>query len=584
MGSRVAKTLLAKGFFPKELPPVFSSELFADKIGKLRKLNYGEAGKKLAWTSCDSFSFPHSKVGRRTASLPNPKPFFALAELISRHWKEISSIYDQARFSFSRPKFNSKTRAVSSSNFDGYRESLVTRAAGYTYVLHADFSRYFPTIYTHAIEWAVHGKARSKANLKKRGAAKEYLWASDFDGAIQAMQDGQTQGVPIGPDTSYVVAEIMGAAIDKEFLRLHGRPVVGSRLIDDYALFFESRSAAEDAHASLVRAAAEYQIALNDEKTFVEPIGGSSKEGWVHQLREFRGATIQEQRREILRFTDLAISIVENKGVPSAARYAATVLARQTIHQRNVDLLLACMLRLVVHSADVLPVLVESIIGYHKVGYKIDKRPIVTYLGSALPRLIELGHDKESIWLIWLGICLNIKFKVAVVKAIEACSNSYILLLARFAEERGLCKGVAQSVLGAALVPDDFKSSNWLLAYEGATRGWFGWSRADVDGSILEPLAIEAISFLDFTALERSRITIKAGAPVVLGGVKPGGGGGASESWDDVDFDDLDELLDIEMDPDSYGYISDEEDEEEEEEEEEEDDDGEGVDWDALGY
>ncbi|WP_419403516.1 RNA-directed DNA polymerase [Stenotrophomonas rhizophila] len=574
MGSRVSKTLLSRGFFPKELPQVFSSESFAACIAKLRARKFGEFERKSsAWTSCDTYSFPHSKVGRRTASIPNPQPFFALAELISKNWKSIQEIYDESSFSFSRPRFNSSARAVSSSDFEGYRESLVTRASGYSYVLHADFARYFPTIYTHAIEWAVHGKAKSKSNLKKKIASREYLWASDVDAIVRFMQDGQTQGLPIGPDTSYIIAEIMGAAIDREFGRLFRAAVHGSRQIDDYALFFESRSDADRAHAMLARAAAEFQIALNDEKSYVDSLRGVSKEDWVYQLSEFNGTSVQEQRREIHRFTDLAITIAEGRGNAAAAKYAARVLARHKIHQKNIGLFVACMLRLVAYSPDALPLFVDAIIGYVRVGYKVNKEPIAIYLRSVLPRSIELGHDKEAIWLLWLGICLSMKIDVEVINAVASSACSQVILLAKLAEERGLCTGVKQSVIGGRVSAEDFRSKNWLLAYEGSVRGWFGWSPEDVQGSNLTQLANNGVRFLDLSAVNGSRINARRNVkafPANADALPEVEGDDAEiNDWDGIDFKYLDELLDIDMDPDSYGSMADRSEEEEEEEEEE---------------
>lgn len=593
MGSRVSKSLLAKGFFPKELPSIFSSKDFANSVKNLRARKFGDSKQ---WTSCDSYSMPHSKAGRRVAALANPVPFFAASELLSSNWKQIARLYQGSKFSFSRPKFNSKFRAVASSDFEGYRESLVTRASGYSYVLHADFSRYFPTLYTHAVEWSIHGKAYCKANLKKKGAAKQQLWGGALDTCLQRMQDGQTQGIPIGPDTSYIVAELMGAAIDREFLRIYGRAVVGSRLIDDYALFFESRTDAEEAHTALLRAAGEFQIALNDEKTYVETVRGGTKERWVYQLNAFGSShTAYEQRREILRYTDLAVDLTESAKKPSAARYAATVFARHTVHQKNIDLLIACLLRLAAHAPEVIPILVDAVVGYHKIGYKINKKPIETYLRTSLARMIDLGQDKESIWLLWLSICLRIRIDVLAVNAVKRTSCSFVVLLARCAQEKGLCRNVKQGVFASRLTEGAFHSKNWLLAYEGAMRGWFGWKQSDIFGSILETLAKQNVKFLDFTAEDISRITRRTSESRKQSGV--GGVGGADaeshvEDWGEVEFDDLDDLIDIDTDVDSGFYGSRENQDKDddlnelgdEDEDEDEDDDDDDLTQHPLGY
>ena len=214
MGSNVLSALLSRGFFPDELPPVWSSKQLAKKAARLGKKGFGASSTR---TSYEAYSFPHSRRGRRIAAIVNPVPFFRVCNVIAKHWSEIRKLVGTSKLSFSTPIFGGESRAIKASNFEGYRESLILRASGYSYCLHADFARFFPTIYTHAVEWATRGKKESKANLKLRAAKRVGHWGEELDNCIRAMQDGQTQGIPIGPDTSYIVAELVNCAIDKKF-------------------------------------------------------------------------------------------------------------------------------------------------------------------------------------------------------------------------------------------------------------------------------------------------------------------------------------------------------------------------------
>ena len=65
-----------------------------------------------------------------------------------------------------------------------------------------NISSYFSTIYTHTIPWALYTKVLAKAN---RGKSDQYL-SNTLDQHWMGMQDGQTIGLPSGPDTSHIPA------------------------------------------------------------------------------------------------------------------------------------------------------------------------------------------------------------------------------------------------------------------------------------------------------------------------------------------------------------------------------------------
>jgi hypothetical protein len=583
MASKIAKALLSRGFFPKEVPPIFSSQQFGNKTAHLRKKGLASSEQ---WTSCDPFNMPHAKIGRRIAAVVNPIPFFGLAECISANWKEISAIYDKSALSFSRPIFNGQGRAIGDSDFDGFREALITRASGYSYVLHADFSRFFPTIYTHAIEWAAHTKSKAKTNLKLPKKKRAFHWGERLDSYVRNMQDGQTQGLPIGPDTSYVVAEIVASAIDHNFHKEFGRTVVGARLIDDYAVFFETRSDAEAAHSALTKAASEFQIALNNDKTYIEEITGPSRESWTYQLQwgdEVK--SWQQQRRALLRYVDRAALLFQQNKNPAIGRYAVRVLSGQLIHQRNIDLAIACVLRMAQISPGSIPAVAKFVSGYREVGYKFNREPIATFVKSTLSRALSLGFDQEASWCIWMAIELGIKIPKEITAKVSYSGSSVVVLLAKYAEKKKLCSGIGQGIFGKKLVADDFRSSNWLLAYEAAMRSWFGWKRQDINGSLLEPLAKAGIHFMDLTAATPSAVKIKPQRDIRKFELL---------NLEDLEFEDLDAFLEAEADVDVYGSTMGDEDEDEDEgdeevdevEDDDEEDDEEGDEdlFEALGY
>jgi hypothetical protein len=402
------------------------------------------------------------------------------------------------------------------------------------------------------VEWAAHTKAKAKTNLKLPKNKKSHHWGERLDFYVRNMQDGQTQGLPIGPDTSYIVAELVASAVDETLQSVLGRKVCGARLIDDYALFFETRSDAEAAHSALTKAAAEYQIALNNDKTYIEQISGPSRESWTYRLQwREEVSNWQQQRRALLRYTDAAALLFSQHGNGAISRYAIKVLSGQLIHQRNIDLAIACVLRLAQASPGSISAVARFISGYRNVGYTFALGPISIFVRSTLFRALDLGFDQEAAWCIWMAIELAIKIPKETSAKIVYSNSSVVVLLAKYAESKKLCRGVAQGVFGKKLVPEDFHSSNWLLAYEGAMHGWFGWNAQYVKGSLLEHLADAGIYFMDPGAVAPSAVKVKAGH-----NVKKFEG----RNFDSFEIKDLAEFLEAEPDVDVYGTVGGEDD------------------------
>ncbi|MEO6825614.1 MAG: RNA-directed DNA polymerase [Nitrosospira sp.] len=61
------------------------------------------------------------------------------------------------------------------------------------------------------------------------------MFGNDLDHRCQSFQDGQTISIPIGPDSSHILAEIIGVAMD---LRLNEELKywpAGFRYVDDFS-------------------------------------------------------------------------------------------------------------------------------------------------------------------------------------------------------------------------------------------------------------------------------------------------------------------------------------------------------------
>ena len=229
----IVKSFLDRGYLPIQLPPGFSSSSFADKYLAVAKVWKGKHNTRL-----DKFSVLRSVYSRRMTGIPNPIAFFRLVNEIAKYWERIQSHYRKSEISVSAPELGGDIRAIQTTKFRELDEIRVLRSSGYKFVLLSDISRFFPTIYTHVIPWALHGKEKAKKSIGKHTPA---FFGNILDSRSQGVQARQTIGLPIGPDSSHVLAEAIAVAVDCELKASLGYWPAGYRFVDDYCLFFNRR-------------------------------------------------------------------------------------------------------------------------------------------------------------------------------------------------------------------------------------------------------------------------------------------------------------------------------------------------------
>ncbi len=181
------KRLLSHGYFPKELPPPFTTELVADKsrylitkwnnlLGSERLPKGTESGKqakkrfakdyteKYGSSSLIEYSIPKGLYSRRKIEIPNPKQFLDLSKSIISNWNELKKIYEISEYSESSPVINKAKRSIrtKSKSWNNFKFKLIEKSFDKKIELRLDILQFYPTIYTHSIPWSILGKTDAK--------------------------------------------------------------------------------------------------------------------------------------------------------------------------------------------------------------------------------------------------------------------------------------------------------------------------------------------------------------------------------------------------------------------------------------
>lgn len=137
-------------------------------------------------------------------------------------------------------------------------------------LLRLDISKCFDSIYTHSLPWALLGKRSSKDYL----GCSTHTFGGRFDALLQRMNEGETNGIVIGPEFSRIFAELILQKVDRlvqqnlneEFGHYNNSDYVAFRYVDDYFVFFDNDEIGPRFEMSLSATLKEFKLSLNTNK------------------------------------------------------------------------------------------------------------------------------------------------------------------------------------------------------------------------------------------------------------------------------------------------------------------------------
>ena len=160
-------------------------------------------------------------------------------------------------------------------------DDIAAVAYKYTHIVKADIKSFYPSIYTHSIAWAIHGK---KFIRKPENLHNFLLVGNRLDRLFQNANDGCTNGIPIGPVVSDIISEVIASAVDRVFskeLTDAGVEFEAVRFKDDYRILVRSEEAGKTAIKALQKSLKDFNLELSDDKTKITALPEGLFRGWV---------------------------------------------------------------------------------------------------------------------------------------------------------------------------------------------------------------------------------------------------------------------------------------------------------------
>lgn len=530
------KDILERGYFPKELPPPFDTSDLASGIKetlatwttifenntvinsatfvltqlpgetsqqfKERKKAYRNSFiAKYNSSKATVYSISKGKFARRFLHIPNPKHFSLLSEMIVTRWADYETVFGLSEYSQSYPVPETATdkRSVStfSKSVSEFRNSLLKTSIDKVIEIRVDISKFYPTIYTHSISWALLGKDKAKKYFKEKDNldtliaagdtdAALYKYAESVDIAIRACQERQSIGIPIGPDTSHILAEIIACRIDSILKsRFDVIGLKACRYYDDYYLYVSSKDEADKVLKGLQLILTEFQLEINEAKIRIRQFPFAFEDEFTTLLHSFDFKKTN-QANSIKHYFSLIWSFGERnpKKTDWIFKYSLRVFEYSTItiQKNSWKVFEDLIIKTALIEPAVLDILTRVFLTY---GHYLDtdsKNKLKKLVNIIIKEHSPIRHNFEIAWALWIAKTFEIEIEEQsandIIETRDSISN---LILLDLINNSTLVKGHPRiSDLEAELKDDILMGENWLLGYEGVKKGWLTPTEANL--------------------------------------------------------------------------------------------------------
>lgn len=338
---KVYEWLVTRGFFPEAyvLPPCF----MVTKHPAYGKVYFTHTPKTFTprVTEYQQVHFPKTDYTDRTFGVIDPELHSDLAYALASNWKTVlGAIFHPdnkvCSYSFPVPLDSKNPGSVGQLRsgrmiyefIEMAENDIAAIAHRFKFLIKSDVKNFYPSIYTHSIPWALHGKTF----IRKPANRTNYSFVGNrLDKLFQNSNDGCTNGLPIGPAVSDIAAELVMSAVDRQLSASIPDEAVVVRFKDDYRILVRTESDGRTIVKALQAALKDYRLELNDEKTQFHSLPNGIFRDWVSQYHAANRAP--KAYYPFRRFKETYLSVVAidraNAGCGVIDRFLADIVTKR---------------------------------------------------------------------------------------------------------------------------------------------------------------------------------------------------------------------------------------------------------------
>lgn len=420
--------LCENGYFPESyvMPPCFIVAKRPTKPKIYFKVTSKGKKYKVDRAECVNVHFPKTEYTDRNFGLINPCIHNDIAYHIARNWLKLVDVMipdssQVASYAFPVPidsRNQGRIGYLRSGRliyeFIGMVDKDITSIAyKYSYLVKADIKSFYPSIYTHSIPWAIHGKKfiRKPANLHNFK-----LLGNRLDKLFQNANDGCTNGIPIGPVVSDIAAEIVASAVDVEFTKrvnASGIACEAVRFKDDYRILAKSQSDSKRIIKILQASLKDFNLELSDEKTIISALPDGLFREWASKYHAVHPRKRKKYSWKELR--ELYLSVVQiDQACPGTGvidRFLADIIDKEgnlkvAVSEFNLQKVISMLLMLSTLRVKAFPKIIAILESVLKSPFGIlHQTQIVEYLEQYLTSLSD-EEERNKYLISWISYFL----------------------------------------------------------------------------------------------------------------------------------------------------------------------------------
>ncbi|ROM91072.1 antiviral reverse transcriptase Drt4 [Pseudomonas brassicacearum] len=443
----------------KKFTPEVSLELTYIDFPKDRKQKYDQV----------EFSLTRHNSTTRLLSIPHPLPYSKLCNTVANSLEQINlkmDIYNNVN-SLIKPHKNESGKLVVMDYEDPLEKSerLLDHSFGKKFRVQTDISNCFPSIYTHAIPWALVGFEHAK---EFRGNAE---WYNQIDEGFRNIRRGETQGIGIGPAISNFAAEIILTRIDESLSKKFDY----TRYIDDYTCYCETHEKALEFLNTLESQLKKFKLTINTRKTTIKELPATIHNEWLIELQsrspigylnkhDDEILSFKHSALEAIKHIELAVHLNSKEPDGSIIKYAVKMILGRLDNTAN-EPVIHYLLNLSFIYPHLLPLLEELLEQPN-----VDPKKYELHLNKIAATNAKLGRSDGMCWPLYYLHKHNLTLDPNVIAAIiQAEDCTAILLIEHFEDHHG-CSAAFLSTLQPGYDQDKY----WLLIYQ-----LLHWDRLD---------------------------------------------------------------------------------------------------------
>lgn len=518
--------LINRGYFPKEIPPAFNTRSLARIVRKTATLPPEFFTPKTASKNINHNYLARAN-SRRRLGIVNPIDYVALSMNIVNNWKQLKSLLNKSRVSLTSPVYYGPPGRAFAYKYkydkmDDLKASVRSRSR---YIFRADISQFYHSIYTHSIAWALHGKKTAKAQQDNKS-----LLGNILDKLIRHSQDNQTIGIPIGPDISFLIAEIILSVCDEQLQKL--KITNYTRYIDDYEFGCESLQAAESYRDKLQEIISEFELVLNPDKTKIIELPIPLANPCISTIRtfDFGDYSVSSQRYALISIFDIVFENIRHNLDISLIKYLLGRLNNITIEKPNWALYENLLLQCAMSDPSTISYVLRELLEYKGMNYPIGFSRIREVFSRLIKLHAPINHGSEVAWALWAMIVLNLPINLATANTVSKMNDSIVAILLLDACSKKLIRpSIDLSNYQSLMTKRELYGDRWIISYEANVKKWLpsldpvDHVNSDVCFSYLKTASVE---FYDDKWVEKNKPKKKPKTiPDYSGGDRGGGGG-----------------------------------------------------------